>query len=355
MKFQFLFVLSIILTLLTVPLLLESSFAPQQEEDTLSPYHQWKKFADPDTMTCKQGNLLLQKNNGVPVCVMPSTYLKLIDRGYGNFDSSIMSKRPVMMNHLMQHMVSDEKLVYHWHEMLQRNPNMMKQTMDDWVSQMNDDSELLKNMLGPMTSDAQLREKMIETMKNHPNMENFLKQSPRWMESVHQPITRSDMMVMDGHGMDPKNGKGMCSNMKSENNSMSCGMNHDGDSAMNCPMCEKMIKSSCPWCPEYKKYSVHGNNGNGDDGSHSMKHTPSNRMMDVMHHMWINDGMSEDVHNLMVRNPSHMAQMASQMMEPMLNAVMDDETLRAQMMDMMLEYHDFMNTIRHQNPSEEGH
>lgn len=174
MKLQFLFVLPILLTLLVVPSLLESSFAQQQEEK-LSPYHQWKKFADPDTITCKQGNLLLQKNSGEPVCVMPSTYLKLVDRGYGNYDSSIMSKRPSMMNQLMQHMVSDEKLVFHWHEMLQRNPNMMKQTMDEWVSQMNDDPELLKNMLGPMTSDAKLREKMINTMKNHPTMENFLK------------------------------------------------------------------------------------------------------------------------------------------------------------------------------------
>ena len=315
------FVLPIILSLLIIPSLLESSFA-QQQEKKLSPYHQWKKFADPDTITCKQGNLLLQKNSGTPVCVMPSTYLNLVDRGYGKYDSSIMSKRPDMMNHLMQHMVSDEKLVFHWHEMLQRNPSMMKQTMDDWVSQMNNNPELLKNMLGPMTSDAGLREKMIETMKNHPNMENFLKQSPKWMESVHLPITESPDMMLGS-----------------------------GNSGMDCPMCEKMTKkSSCSWCPEYQHHPGHGN-----DGTHSMKHTLSNRMMDVMHHMWINAGMSEDVHNLMVKDPSHMAQMSHQMMEPMLNAVMDDEILREQMMELMLEHHDFMNTIRHQNPSSQGH
>lgn len=132
---------------------------------------------------------------------------------------------------------------------------------------------------------------------------------------------------------------------------MGCGMNH-GDSGMDCQMCEKMTKkSSCSWCPEYQNHFSHGS---GSD-SHSMKHTPSNRMMDVMHHMWINAGMSEDVHNLMVRNPSHMAQMSNQMMKPMLNAVMDDENLRVQMMDLMLEHHDFMNSIRHQNPSDEGH
>ena len=293
-----------------------------------------KKFADPDAITCKQGNLLLQKNNDIPVCVTPSTYLTLVDRGYGNYDSSIMSQRPEMMNQLMQHMVSDEKLAYHWHEMLQRNPGAMKQTMDSWTSQMKDNPELLKNMLGPMTSDVQLREKMTETMKNHPHMENFLKQSPRWMTSVHQPITSSSSdTTMGNHGM-----------------------NHEA-SEMGCPMCEKMTKNSCSWCPDYQSHSRHASGvddgAHGDD--HSVNHTPSNRMMEVMHHMWINDGMSKDVHNLMVRNPSHMAQMADQMMEPMLNAVMDDEGLRIQMMDLMLEHHEFMNTIRHQNPSEEGH
>ena len=113
--------------------------------------------------------------------------------------------------------------------------------------------------------------------------------------------------------------------------------------------------NSCSWCPDYQNRSGHHGSGDDDDGSHSMKHTPSNLMMDVMHHMWINAGMSENVHNLMVKDPSHMAQMSHQMMEPMLNAVMDDEILRAQMMDLMLEHHDFMNAIRHQNPSEEGH
>ncbi len=66
---------------------------------------------------------------------MPSTYMKLIDRGYSNYDSSIMSKRPEMMTQLMQHMVSDEKLIHHWYEMMQRNPNVISQTTNDWVSQ----------------------------------------------------------------------------------------------------------------------------------------------------------------------------------------------------------------------------
>ena len=49
---------------------------------------------------------------------MSSTYLKLIDSGYGQYDSSIMSKRPEMMTQLSQHIVSNEELMYHWHDVI---------------------------------------------------------------------------------------------------------------------------------------------------------------------------------------------------------------------------------------------
>ena len=157
---------------------IETSFAQK-----MSPHQQWKQFSNIDMITCKEGHLLLQKTNGNPSCVMPSTYLKLVDRGYGNFDSSIMNKHPEMMNNLMSNMASNQNLMHHWHEMMQKNPSMMKQTMDDWVSQIKDNPELLKNMLGPMTSDPKLRETMIDAMKNHSHMETSLKQRLRYQQS----------------------------------------------------------------------------------------------------------------------------------------------------------------------------
>jgi hypothetical protein len=57
---------------------------------------------------------------------------------------------------------------------------------------------------------------------------------------------------------------------------------------------------------------------------------------------------------MMLEDPSHMAMMSNQLMEPMLNAVMDDPMLRDQMMELMLEHQDFMNTIRHDNPESEN-
>ncbi|WP_297473151.1 hypothetical protein [Nitrosopumilus sp.] len=285
MNFKFLFVLLIVFS---ISVIFENSFAQQN----MSPHHQWKKYADPDSVLCKSGYLLIQKNDGIPSCVMPSTYLKLIDRGYGNYDSSIMSKRPDMMNQLMQNMVTNEKLMYHWHEMMQKNPSILMHTMSDWVSQMKEEPELMKNMLGPMTSEPQLREKMIESMKNHPKMENSLKMHSEWMDSVHHEMMNSGM------------------------------------------------HSTCSWCPNYQMHA----------SSHSMGFENSDRMMDVIHAIWVNSGMSYDMHNLMIQNPTHLAHMSHQLMDPMLDAIMDDEDLRQQMIKLMLENPEFMNSIRHENP-----
>lgn len=338
LNFQFAFLFVIILTLVLSPTFFENSFAQE-----MTPHQQWKKFADVDMLTCKSGQLLLQKSNGDPACVMPYTYLKLIDRGYGTHNQSMMDNRPEMMNHLMNGMASNEKLMSHWHDMMQKNPTMMMQTMDDWVLQIKDNPELLKNMLAPMTSDPELREKMIHTMKNHPQMENHLKSHLAWMDSVHQPM--SDDMSSD---------LGMGCGMGDDNTGMSCGMGDDnsgmghGGSETSCPMCEKMMEKkrldNCPWCPNYKHHSMN---------SHSMMMSGSDKMMDMIHHVWINSEMTMDMHSMMLEDSSHMAMMSTHMMEPMLNAVMDDEDLREQMIDLMLEHKDFMNSIRHDNPNTE--
>ena len=296
MNLQHVFLFTLILTLVVSPLLFENTFAQQ-----MNPHQQWKKFGDLDMLTCKSGYLLLQKTNGNPSCVMPSTYLKLVDRGYGSHNQSMMEKNPEMMNYLMDGMASNEKLMHHWHEMMQNNPALIMQTMDDWVSQIKDNPELLKNMLAPMTSDPKLRDKMIDTMKNHPQMENHLKSHSVWMDSIHQPMIGSGM----GQGMH---------------------------------------QSECMWCSNYEHNSMN---------SYGMTMSGSDKMMDMIHHMWINSEMTKDMHTMMLEDPSHMAMMSNQMMEPMLNAVMDDEDLREQMIELMLQHKDFMNSIRHDNPETE--
>lgn len=301
-KLTFFFVLTITLSI-SISMIYESS-----AQSVIPPRHQWKQIDNIDDIICKDGLILLQKNNGAPACVSPTAYFKLVDRGYGMYDSSLMMKHPEMATNLMKNMASNDRLMMHWHEMMQKDPVMMKTTMNDWVSLMKNNTNYLKNMMSPMTSDPGLRQQMIEHMKNHPQMESSLKQNPRWMDSVHQPMMNSDM----GHGM---------------------------GSGMNQGMGKEMHQNMCQWCSDYEIHMP----------QHSMMFANSDRVMDMMHHMWIDNDVAQDMHRFMLENPSHMAQMQQHMMEPMLRHMMDDPELRQQMIEMMLEHHEFMNSIRHEN------
>jgi hypothetical protein len=302
-KHNFSFVLFLIFNLSLSPVFLAEISG---EETIIPPRKQWKEISDIDQLTCKEGLLLLQKNNGAPACVSSSAYLGLVDRGYGMFDSEIMMKRPMMMNNLIEKMTSNQMIMNHWHEMMINDKTMMQKTMQDWISQMKDNPRLLGNMMGPMTSDPNLREQMIETMKQHGTMMKSLQEHPRWMTSVHD-----EMM---GSGMNPDMGMGQ----------------NQGQG----------MHANCQWCPQNEQHKTH---------EHARSFSDSDKMMDMIHHMWINNAMTTDMHDHMIENPSHMAQMSGQMMGPMLGHMMDDPELRQQMIEMMLEHPEFMNSIRHEN------
>ncbi len=277
------------------PATLESSFAQQD----VSPHQQWKKSADLDELSCKQGYLLfLKTHGGYPMCVFPSTYLKLVDRGFGNYDRSIMDNRPEMMNVLMHTMVSHTGLMQHWHEMMQKNPLIMTQVTENWTSQIKNNPDLLKNVLGHLTSDPNLRLAMVDVMKSHSRMEVELKQNSEWMDSVHHPIVNPEFV--------------------------------DGER-----------QSACDWCPEYKKHQ--------NDES-SIRFGNHDIMMDMMHEIWLDSELNHDLHSMMLQNPFHLRYMPEQLTNSMLNSVMDDEDLRLQMIDLLLQHRDFMNAIRHDSP-----
>ncbi len=252
-------------------------------------------------MTCKEGLILIQKNNGVPACVSSSTYLKLIDRGYGKFDSSQLMKRPVMMIHLMNGMINDPKLMHHWHMMMMNDQKVMQQTMSEMILQLKSNPEYMINVMGPMTTNPELRKQMIEQMKNNDIMMKSLQENPKWMVSVHQPMRGSNMNSGMGQGMHGQMG--------------------------------------CSWCPEFENRSIHSNLG---------FHHPI-IMEDMMHHIWLNENMRIQMHNFMFENNYHLGLMTEQMMETLLEFMMEDSEIRQQMIEMMLEHQDFMNSVRHEN------
>jgi hypothetical protein len=298
-KVNFSFVFTIILGISFSLFLFENSFA--QENLIIPPRHQWKQSPTPDTLTCKEGLILLQKINGTPACVSSSTYLKLIDRGYGKFDSSQLIKRPKMMTHLMGGMIVEPQLMRHWHMMMVNDSKIMQHTMSDMVLQLKGNPEFLANIMGPMTTNLELREQMIEHMENHDQMMISFQEHRGWMNSVHQPMIDSNMDQGMGSGMHGKD--------------------------------------KCSWCPEIEQHNLHANLG---------FHQPK-IMEDMMHHIWVNEKMRSQMHDFMLENPPHMDLMTGEIMDSMLGLMMDDPELRQQMIDMMLEHSEFMNSIRHEN------
>ena len=269
----------------------ESGFAQKD----LSPLQQWKKFADPDVLNCNGEYLLLQKDNGFPACVSASTYFKLIERGYDKFDYTLLDNHPEMISQIIHKILNEQKLTHHWHEMMIKNPTILKETLDVWNVKIKENPTLLRNMLGPMTSDPILREGLVAIMKNHPEMENSLKQNDRWMVSVHHPIGKS-------HG--------------------------------------------CEWCADHK---IKQKQVFSHDGANSDK------MTIFIHQIWSNTSTSKQMNEMMLESPSHLATMAQQLMEPMVNSIMNDQVLCQEMINLMLENHDFMNSIRHENPINDQH
>ena len=85
-------------------------------------------------------------------------------------------------------------------------------------------------------------------------MENSLKINSQWMEYVHHQMMNSET----GQGM---------------------------------------YYLACSWCPGYQMSVSRGN----------FMEYGSDRIMDMMHNMWINSGMIHDMNTIMLQNTSHMA------------------------------------------------
>ena len=163
----------------------------------------------------------------------------------------------------------------------------------DWANQIKDNPDLLRTLLGHVATDPDMRLIMIDSMRNHPYMESSLKQHSGWMDSVHHPIVNSG-------------------------------------SFDECGWC---IKDQAP----VRSASL-------------ITFSNPDRMMHMMHEMWIDSELSSNFYSMMIENPLYVGHMSEQMVESILDLIMDDENLRLQVIEMLLEHHDFMNAVRHDNP-----
>ena len=289
------------------PFLINSASAQMH---LVSPREQWQNAHNISQITCQEGLVLLTKANGMPACVSTSSYLRLVDRGWGMWDDSVMMNRPQMMNDLMETMMQEPQLMQHWHGMILKNPQQMQDTRNDWIQQLKDNPQLMANMMGPITTDPDLQKQMIDHMTQHMPMMQSIRNDSDWMDMM------DDQMI--GHGMMGSMGMHRCAWCPTTNNTYV----HYGT-------------ATCTWCPVTNQTMQTG----------WMMHNPQN-IEDMMHHMWINSGIRQQMFDHMLEHPYHMGSMMNQMMDSMMDPMMDDPELRQQMLDMFAQNQDFMQKLR---------
>jgi len=199
------FLLPLIALLALSPILADSIFA--QTQRYMPVMHQWNLHHDLTQLTCAKGTaILLMDNDGEPTCVKPSTYLTLVDRGYGKFDSNIMMNRPMMMQGLMGKMMDDPNLTQPMIDNMMKNQQMMQSMMDDnqmmgmmrggmmgqgmmgqgmmgqgmmGKGMMMNNPELMNNIMNQMVQNPEFRQQMIEEMQRHHEfMQKLLENEP---------------------------------------------------------------------------------------------------------------------------------------------------------------------------------
>ena len=306
-------VLSVIIIALTLgisPLLSNQSFA----QSMMSPRAQMQLNPDISQLSCREGFVILAKANGVPACVSPSSYLRLVDRGWGMWDSTMMMNRPQMMSDLMGGMIQDPQLMQQWHDMMIQNQQQMQQTRDQWLGQIKENPKLLANMMGPMTTDPNLQKQMIDQMLGHQGMMQSIRNNTGWMGMMH------GQMMGQGMGMH------------------------------QCAWCQTASNpnvqygtTTCPWCPVT----------NQTMGTGWMMNNPQ-YMQNMMGQIWQNSQWRGQMNDMMIQNPWHIGPMTGQMIGQILNPMMDNPEIRQQMLEMITQNQEFMQKLRNDQKFQQG-
>ena len=85
-----------------------------QSDQVLSPHHQMRMNNNPNQVMCSPDMVLMMRDsNGIPTCVTPQSYLRLADRGWGNFDWDLLSQHPHQMQGIMINMMNNPQMWQH--------------------------------------------------------------------------------------------------------------------------------------------------------------------------------------------------------------------------------------------------
>jgi len=296
----------------------------------MTPKQQMTMGTNPDQITCADGKVLMMNSMGMPACVTPSTYWRLADRGWGNFDTELLAKNQNHMHGIMGAMVNHPQISQHMHDWMRDNPQHVQTMMNNWIPQMMQNNQWMMNMMGPMMNDPELSQQMMDHMIMNPQMMQNMQSNKQWMRMMHgDPMMSSGMY----HGMMT-------------------------NSTMNCPWCpfmqdsmnQSMMGSGCAWCQgkmghgmmnQGKMMSSHLQSSTTDKtptASQDWMMQNPQHMQSMMNHMMNNPQSMQTMHGMMMQNPQHMHGMMNNMMGPMMNHMMNNPQMQQQMMNHMMNH-----------------
>ena len=325
----------IIIAIFTISLISEQVMA----QTMMTPRQQMMMGTNPDQITCADGKVLMMNNIGMPACVTPSTYWRLADRDWGNFDTELLAQNQNHMHAVMDAMINHPQMSQNMHDWMRDNPQHMQTMMNNWMPQMTQNNQWMMNMMGPIMNDPELSQQMMNHMMMNPQMMQNMQSNKQWMGMMHgDPMMSSGMY----HGMMT-------------------------NSTMNCPWCpfmqdsmnQSMMGSGCAWC---QGSTGHGMMGSGMTnqgimtGQHMQSSTPDRspttshgwmmqnpqHMQSMMNNMMSDPQSMQTMHGMMMQNPQHMHGMMNNMMGPMMNHMMNDPQMQQQMMNHMMKHPQMM-------------
>ncbi len=293
----------LVILLSSTTILTNDAFS-QTPNQPLPPRQQWKNMDDVSQVTCREGLVLLEKTTGAPACVSPNAYLRLIDRGWGMWDPTIMSNRQNMMQGVMSQIIRDPNMSQQLHTMIQQKPNLWYDSPNQLRQQIQQYPDSFQNIMIPMMNDPQLRQQMIEMMQQNQQMMQSIQSNNIMMGMIRGniPLPLNQTTTMGG-GEEGQNTMGQ------------------GGMMMRGPMM----------------------------GQGMMMHNPQ-VMQGLMNQMLNDPQMGAAMRGMMIQNPYHMESMMMPMNQGMVghmfSPMMNDPELRQQMLDLMVQHRDMMMELR---------
>ena len=191
-------ILPLVTVLVLSPILVNQAFAQNQMGiPMMSPRQQWMMTNTIDDITCREGKVLMVRGaNATPACVSPTAYLRLADRGWGNFDLNMMANNPQQMQRVMNGMMNNPQIAQNWQDMMANNPQQIQNMVDQMTSSMMKNPKSMGPMMNTIMNDPEFRQQMVNMMMTNPQMMDTMRGNNQMMN-----IMRGGMMNQGMTGM----------------------------------------------------------------------------------------------------------------------------------------------------------